>query len=117
MLCQQLINHPNEFAEAWNFGPINEDAQPVSTLADIMVKCWGEDAIWQIDAGTHPQEARFLKLDCSKAKTLLKWSPIWGLKRALDETIQWYKAWHKQNDMHDFTLRQIETYRQEHLIL
>lgn len=117
MLCQQLINHPKEFTEAWNFGPNNEDAQPVSTLADIMMKCWGENAIWQIDAGAHPHETRYLMLDCSKAKTLLKWRPIWGVERALDETIQWYKAWHKQNDMYEFTLRQIGTYQQEKLTI
>lgn len=115
LLCQQLIEKPKEFDQGWNFGPNDEDAKPVSILADIMVRSWGENTRWQLDEGAHPHEARDLKLDCSKAKTLLKWNSIWGLDRALNETVQWYKAWHNNEDMHDFTLQQIENYQQEHL--
>jgi len=113
-LCQQLINHPEEYAEGWNFGPNDEDVQPVSSLADTMVKLWGDNAQWQLDDGAHPHEARYLKLDCTRAKTQLKWKPIWGLDRALDETVRWYKSWHNKKDMHGFTLRQIASYQQEH---
>jgi len=115
MLCQQLIQHPDVFAESWNFGPNEEDAQPVSNLASIIVKKWGDHASWGLDKGEHPHEAHSLKLDCSKAKTQLKWQPIWKLERALDETVQWYKAWHNKVNMHQFSLNQIETYQQEHL--
>lgn len=115
MLCQQLINHPEGCAVGWNFGPNDEDAQPVSTLADAMVKFWDENAHWQLDDAANPHEARYLKLDCSRAKALLKWAPAWDLDRALNETVQWYKAWHNQSDMYKFTLRQIEVYQQEHL--
>lgn len=115
MLCQQLIEQPESFAEGWNFGPNDEDAQPVSKLADIMVNSWGEDAKWKVDTDEHPHEARYLKLDCSKAKNLLKWKPILSLEQALDETVQWYKAWHKNKEMHEFTMNQIKTYQQKHL--
>jgi CDP-glucose 4,6-dehydratase len=115
MLCQQLVARPDEYAEAWNFGPDDEDAQPVSSLVDIMVRDWGGSAQWQLDGGVHPHEAHYLKLDCSKAKSLLKWEPIWDLERALGETVQWYRAWHDGGDMHDFTLKQIENYQQEHM--
>ena len=113
-LCQQLINHPEEYAEGWNFGPNDEDAEPVSILADTMVRLWGNNAQWLLDEGEHPHEAHYLKLDCSMAKTLLKWKPIWGLGHALDETVKWYKSWHNKKDMCEFTLRQIESYQQEH---
>ena len=112
-LCQQLINHPEEYAEGWNFGPNDEDVQPVSSLADTMVKLWGDNAQWQLDDGAHPHEARYLKLDCTRAKTQLKWKPIWGLDHALDETVRWYKSWHNQDDMYGLTVRQIESYQQE----
>jgi len=115
MLCQKLIEQPENFAEGWNFGPDDEGAQPVSILADIMVRCWGNDAQWRVDNNEHPHEARYLKLDCSKAKNLLKWKPVWCLERALDETVQWYKAWHHNKDMYEFTMSQINTYQEEHL--
>jgi len=115
MLCQQLIEQPGSFAEGWNFGPNDEDAQPVSILADIMANSWGEGVQWKLDEGAHPHEARYLKLDCSKAKSLLKWKSIWGLERALDETVQWYKAWHQNKEMQEFTMNQIEVYQREYL--
>jgi len=115
MLCQQLINHPEEHAKGWNFGPNDEDAQTVSSLAEFMTKSWGGGAKWQLDKGAHPYEAQYLKLDCSLAKTELKWNPIWGLERALDETVQWYKSWHNKNDMRKISLQQISAYQQEHV--
>ena len=115
MLCQKLIEQPEKFAEGWNFGPDDEGAQPVSILADTMVRFWGNDAQWMIDNNEHPHEARYLKLDCSKAKNLLKWKPIWNLERALDETVQWYKAWHQNNEIQEFTMDQIKLYQEEHL--
>ena len=116
MLSQQLVQNPDEFAESWNFGPNEEDALPVCELADIMIKCWGEQAAWGLNEGAHSHEARFLKLDCSKAKTKLKWKPIWNLERAIDETVRWYKEWHNKNKkLRNFTLNQIEIYQQEHI--
>lgn len=115
MLCQKLIEQPEKFSEGWNFGPDDEGAQPVSILADTMVRCWGNDAQWIVDNNEHPHEARYLKLDCSKAKNLLKWKPIWCLERALDETVQWYKAWHQNKEIQEFTINQIKLYQEEHL--
>jgi CDP-glucose 4,6-dehydratase len=114
MLCQQLVRSMEAYAQGWNFGPSDADAQPVSTVADIMVKQWGGSARWEHSGGEHPHEAHYLKLDCSKAKAQLKWFPIWGLERAIDETVQWYKAWYNQDDMQKFTLDQIKIYQQQH---
>lgn len=116
MLCQQLIENPESFSAAWNFGPNDEDAQPVSILVDIITNSWGEDAGWEVDKNAHPHEARYLKLDCSKARNLLKWKPIWRLERALDETVQWYKACHQNKDMYEFTINKIKLYQEERLV-
>jgi len=116
MLCQELVQHPNEFADGWNFGPSDEYACPVSDLADIMVKSWGDNSQWQSDDGSHPHEANYLKLDCSKARVELKWKSIWTLNRTIDETVQWYKAWYNKENMREFTLNQIKSYQQEHLV-
>ena len=34
----------------------------------------------------HPHEANLLKLDCSKARTQLKWIPIWTGRNAVEKT-------------------------------
>jgi len=113
MLCQQLIQQPKAFSQAWNFGPNDEDAKPVSFIADTMVRQWGQGVQWHLDKGAHPHEAHYLKLDCSKAKSELCWQPLWGLESALDATVRWYKAWHNNEDMHEFTLQQIQAYQRD----
>ena len=110
VLCQQLINQPEKFSGAWNFGPNNEDTQPVSMLADIIAESWGDSAEWEHDNGEHPHEANYLKLDCSKANNILKWKSIWTLDQALVETVKWYKAFYNNENMSKFTLKQIEKY-------
>jgi CDP-glucose 4,6-dehydratase len=66
---------------------------------------------WQIDNGQHHHEAKYLKLDSSKAKTILGWRPLWKLDQALEATAQWYKALQSQKDAASFTLEQIRAYQ------
>jgi CDP-glucose 4,6-dehydratase len=113
LLAQNLYLNPSVFAEGWNFGPVDEDAQPVSYIAERLVEYWGEAAHWSLDKDAHPHEARHLKLDCSKARTLLHWKPIWRIERALKESVEWYKACQNRKNMNDFTLHQIATYSRE----
>ena len=113
VLCQQLFKNPINYSEAWNFGPNDENAKPVSFLVDIMANTWGNGASWHQDDSKQPHEAFYLKLDCSKARSLLKYKPIWSLERALNETVEWYKSWHNKKKMREFTICQIDAYQQE----
>lgn len=113
LLCQQLTLEPTSFTGAWNFGPENGNAKPVSVLADIMSDAWGEKAAWTTDDSVHPHEAHFLKLDSSKASYYLQWKPVWQLDRTLRETVAWYKAWNNKEDMRQYSLTQIRNYQNE----
>ncbi len=113
ILCQNLIENPNNFSEAWNFGPYEEDAKPVSFIVNKIVKNWNKKIEWNIDKSKHQHEDKYLKLDCSKSRKKLKWKPNWRLDRAIEETVLWYKAWYKNKSMKDFTLNQINIYENE----
>ena len=113
LLCQQLMKSPKIFSEGWNFGPSSEDEASVSKLADIITKIWGDGSSWKLDKDFHPHEAQLLQLDCSKANNKLGWIPFWHLDRTLIETIEWYKAWSCNKDMHQFSINQIESYQKE----
>ena len=110
LLAQRLWEEGPVYAEAWNFGPDDEDARPVSWIADYLTQTWGRGASWHQNKGEHPHEAHYLKLDCSKAKTKLGWRPIWNLERALKATIEWYRAYQPGKSMRTVTLEQIEGY-------
>ncbi|AIA70376.1 CDP-glucose 4,6-dehydratase [Pectobacterium atrosepticum] len=111
-LCaaQALYLNGTEYAEAWNFGPLDEDAQPVQWIVEKMVGAWGDDASWILDDGEHPHEAHYLKLDCSKAKMRLNWAPVWRLDETLNRIVTWHKAWLAGADMHQITLNEIHDY-------
>ena len=60
------------------------------------------------DPGVH--EAGYLKLDASRARADLGWTPHLRLETALEWLVQWYRAWQSGADMHAFTLAQIAAY-------
>src|SRR5215471_16264306 len=92
MLAERLAENGASFATAWNFGPADEDARPVSWIADKLARTWGNNASWTHDGGTHPHEAHLLKLDASRAKAVLKWHPKLPLDAALEWIAKWYRG-------------------------
>ena len=88
MLIEKLWDGNPEFADAWNFGPDYYDAKPVSWIADKMVDLWGNVASWTTDQSCQPHEAHSLTLDSTKARTLLKWTPKYGVAEALAKTVR-----------------------------
>jgi len=106
-LCESLFNDGLASAESWNFGPAQEDARPVSWIADRLVALWGEAAAWQLDPLPAPHEANYLYLDTAKAGTRLGYHPRWRLDDALSTIVDWYRAHRDCADMREVTLRQI----------
>jgi CDP-glucose 4,6-dehydratase len=106
-LAQRLVQGGRQFAEGWNFGPHEDSEVPVSTLVRQLAAHWGADARWDLDKGDNPHEAAYLKLDCSKARARLEWSPVIEFDRALQLSSEWYRAFHEHADMRALTLRQI----------
>lgn len=109
-LVEALWEDGKGAAEGWNFGPRDEDAKPVGAIVEHMAKLWGEAARWEVDAGTHPHEARYLKLDISKARARLGWEPRWSLQEALERIVAWHKAWRDGGDVRAHSLRDIAEY-------
>jgi CDP-glucose 4,6-dehydratase len=110
-LAEQLLTHNPKFAMAYNFGPSEDDAQPVGWIADRMTTLWGGGARWIDDSAANtPHEAHYLKLDASRARADLGWTPHLRLETALDWLVDWYRVWQAGADMHAFTLAQITAY-------
>jgi CDP-glucose 4,6-dehydratase len=109
-LAERLLTQNPRYATAYNFGPIEDDARPVSWIAERMTEFWGSGASWVLDERENPHEASNLKLDASRARADLGWTPLLRLDTALDLLVQWYRGWQSGSDMHNFTLGQIGTY-------
>jgi CDP-glucose 4,6-dehydratase len=110
MLAQALCERGQAFAQAWNFGPCEDDAQTVQWIVEKMAYLWGADANYEVLNSEQPHEAHLLKLDISKAKALLKWAPTLRLNQALDLTVQWSKQQLNGDDARQLCLEQIQHY-------
>jgi CDP-glucose 4,6-dehydratase len=110
MLAERLTKDASRFAEGWNFGPADDDARPVSWIADKLAHSWGGLASWSHDGAMHPREAHALKLDASKAKVCLDWHPVSPLSLALEWIVEWYRAFQSGADLRRLTREQIERY-------
>ncbi|MEO8418764.1 MAG: hypothetical protein ABI475_08580, partial [Methylophilaceae bacterium] len=92
-------------------GPNDEDAKPVQWIVERLTQQWGEGASWKLDQSEHPHEAQYLKLDFSKAKTRLDWQPRWSLSQALEKIVIWHKALRQNQDMREFSIKQIANFQ------
>lgn len=113
LLAEVLHEHGQNFAEGWNFGPRDEDAEPVQHIVEQLCANWGHGASWTLQPGDHPHEANFLKLDISKARQRLQWAPRWSLDASLTRITEWHKAWLSGQDMRALCLQQIDRYQTE----
>jgi CDP-glucose 4,6-dehydratase len=95
MLAEKLLGEDrNRFTTAFNFGPVEDDARPVAWIAERMTRFWGHGASWILDEDPNsPHEATYLKLDISRARHELGWTPKLRLEEALEWLVDWYRTW------------------------
>ncbi|MBP1962748.1 CDP-glucose 4,6-dehydratase [Paenibacillus aceris] len=109
LLVEQLYEN-KQFAQAWNFGPKDEDTISVEQVVSELCKKWGDQASYQVDQAEHPHEVHVLRLDCTKSRTLLGWYPRWDLDTAIAKTIDWVKASLNQENGREICCKQIQEY-------
>jgi CDP-glucose 4,6-dehydratase len=114
MLAERLYTEGNRWAGAWNFGPGDDGALPVSALADSLIKHWGEGSWRAAEEVNAPHETCYLKLDCDKARRLLGWKPVLSLDQAVALTMRWYRqaSTNAGEDMFNYSREQIHDYGQ-----
>jgi CDP-glucose 4,6-dehydratase len=108
-LAEKLVTNSNNFAEAWNFGPQENDSKSVSWVVDYLSQKI-PNIKWDTDKTTQPHETMLLLLDNSKAQSRLNWKPQWSIKTAIDKTIEWHHAWKENQSMTEVSISQIKSY-------
>lgn len=110
MLGAKMMEDPEKYDEAWNFGPYPHEVKPVQTLVDKMIRYLGKGQWKDISKNNHHHEANLLTLDITKAITRLSWKPALTLDETIRMTVEWYKSYDKDIDMYELCKRQIEAY-------
>ena len=110
LLAQKLGEDKNIYNEAWNFGPEENDCWNVEKIATYICKISKRGSWIPVDID-QPHEAGLLKLDSSKAKANLGWSPRWKVSKALRKTLEWHQEFLSGTDMYNYSLEQIIEYQ------
>lgn len=112
LLAQAMCEKGEEYAQAWNFGPPDTGAKTVQWMTEKLIDQWGAGS-WQLESGYQPHEATYLKLDCSKARGLLRWESVWNPDNALAITAHWHKVWLNKGNMREQCVSDIQQFMQD----
>lgn len=93
MMIAEKQYKDRRFAGSYNVGPSESDNVTTGKLAELFCKSWGENLRWESKSFNQPREANFLKLDCSKIRSVFDWSPTWNIQDAIEKSVEWYKVY------------------------
>ena len=109
-LAEQLFHHPKTYSGPYNFGPIDKEVLTVREMVDLMLKEISQDLVISYESQKVRHEAKLLKLDTSKATSVLGWRQVWTMKVAIEQTALWYKAFLDNQDIKRISLDQIREF-------
>ncbi len=101
------------YAGFFNVGPDEADCITTGELVNYFCEKWGNDIIWMTQGDGGPHEANFLKLDCSKIKSMFKWKPTWNVEKAVEKVVEWTKVYLSGGDVEECMTNQIESFIEE----
>lgn len=110
LLAEKLYTVGNKYNGAWNFGPCDSDAQPVEFLVKKLCQILKINDGYHIEKNSELHEARYLKLDCSKAKNELGWQEKGSVELTLEKIASWHKAYQAGEDIRAVCLAEIADY-------
>lgn len=110
LMARGLYEGRTDLSQAFNFGPEEESFITVENLvkraAGILKK-----GSYLIKRDNTKYESTLLKLDISKAKTFLGWSPKLSLSQSLEMTFNWYRGFYESSeDIENLTNNQINDF-------
>lgn len=95
MLGEKLLNSNTDFANAWNFGPEENQVLTVEEVLKLSKSVWSKIDFEFESEIKHPHEAGLLSLNIDKAKNKLGWMPKWNNIKSITKTIEWYKEFYE----------------------
>jgi len=113
LLGSKMYQEGYKYAGAWNFGPPDSDIITVEEIVKKIISYWGDGKYKTEVSSKNPHEAKLLKLDCSKAHSLLGWNSVYNVDETLKETAEWYKKYYegmKSKELYKFTVKQTKEY-------
>jgi len=109
-LALSLLDRPEGFSGAWNFGPPGHGFLTVEDVASQVVSAWGAGSIRKEIDPNAAHEATLLHLSIDKALARLRWRPTYGGVEAVKATTAWYRRRHEGAEVRELSLQQIKDF-------
>jgi len=112
LLGSKMHKDGKRYNSAWNFGPNDNDIITVEEIVKSVIINW-DNGDYKVDTSRQLHEAGLLKLDTSKARTLLRWKPVYNIYEAIKRTINWYKYFYngiKKDKLYKIAVNEIWDY-------
>jgi CDP-glucose 4,6-dehydratase len=117
LLAECLYNYPLVVSGAYNFGPDDKETRSVKWIVEKFCNKWPDKISYEIDDDQHHHEASFLRLDNSKAKKVLNWSPVWHIDDAIDRIVEFLIVYRNNpRELQKTCLSQINLYMETLMI-
>jgi len=113
LLAVRLKNTPEKMQGAWNFGPEADDEMTVEELVKCAIGIWGSGSYTYVPDKEKLHEAGILRLSIDKAKRMLDWHPRWNSGKAIEKTMDWYRATADGKNARHMCIDQIKDYFSE----
>lgn len=110
LIIQKQYENIEKYSGYYNVGPDDCDCVATGDLVDIFCKKWGDNLSWENKAVDTPHEANFLKLDCSKIKSVFGWKATWGIEKAIEKTVEWTKIYLENGNVSECMEKQIKEF-------
>lgn len=99
---------------SYNVGPDEAACMSTGDLVSLFCEKWncatGDTITWKSVYENGPHEANFLKLDCSRLKSVFDWKPVWNIDYTLEKVVEWSKAYLTGGDISTVMDAQIEEF-------
>ncbi|MDA1643811.1 MULTISPECIES: CDP-glucose 4,6-dehydratase [unclassified Bacillus cereus group] len=111
ILLAEKLRTDAAYAEAWNFGPINEPNRTVHDVIQSIIKLWNKQLTIISPSTNTPYESPVLTLDSTKAVNKLGWTPKLSTDHSIAWTVDWYKKYASGENIESFTRQQIDAFK------
>lgn len=110
LLLAKLQSEDRRYAGSYNFGPSDDGCVTTGNLVQLFCNEWAKDLTWRVQGDGGPHEANYLKLDCSKAKTVLGWKSKWDIVSSIKEVVGWSRIYQNRSSLAEAVDKQIASY-------
>ena len=110
LLAEKMYKQPLKFSSEWNFGPYNQKNYTVIKLINFIEKYSNQKLNFSKSLKTSYLETKILRISSKKTFEKIGFKLNINFETSCKLTYDWYCAFYNKNDMHKFTVKQINSY-------